>query len=793
MNWRITLIAISLLTFTLNLESQEFSQLWTGYYSYFDVVDVTRSDTKLYAATENSIFSYDVNTREIETITTIEGLSGESISTIEYSFSGQLLLIGYENGLIEIYFESDQSILSVVDIIEKESIDPTIKEINDFYEFNGFVYISTNFGISVYDIDRLEFGDTYFIGENNTQIPVAQTAVFNGFIYAACPNGNGLRKASFDNPNLIDSTQWDRIRPGSFNSVEIVNDRLYVLFFNSLREVINDFPEPRYTFARTPTDSEVVGDKMYYTNRDGVFVFNIDAELLLEIEDTEEFQTRFTSATAFGNDIYIGNEDFGILQTIENNIDLFQEIRPEGPLFNSPFRLQAFRDGLWVTFGEYDQFLNPSPLTRRGISILDQETWNNISYENLLDTPELNSIQINPFNPSQTFISSFYIGLLEFENFEPVMRFDNTNSPLESLINPGNPNSFGIRTGTIEFDDEGNLWSISSKVGNALRSYNPATGNWQSFSFDAIFEDPFSDLGYHDMTIGTDGTKWIGCAFNGLVGYNENQNPPIKRIFTVESGFPLANADIRTVAVDNNGTLWIGTRDGLRVLFNPSNFFEDDNPVVEPIIFIEDGLARELLENQLITDIEVDGANNKWIGTFDSGVFYFTPDGQRTIYHFTKDNSPLPTNAINDISIDQSNGTVYFATPKGLLSFKAGGSAPAEELSEAYAYPNPVRPEYDILGSNDLNDINKGIKIAGLTDNVNVKITDIAGNLVAEAQSRVNSRNSNLNYNFAIEGGTGIWNGKNLANNIVASGVYLIIISDLDSFESKVIKLLIVR
>lgn len=127
------------------------------------------------------------------------------------------------------------------------------------------------------------------------------------------------------------------------------------------------------------------------------------------------------------------------------------------------------------------------------------------------------------------------------------------------------------------------------------------------------------------------------------------------------------------------------------------------------------------------------------------------------------------------------------------MSFRAGGSQPKETLEQAFVYPNPVRPEYNILGFNDLNDINKGIKISGLTDSVNIKITDIEGNLVAEAQSNVNLRSSNANYNFAIDGGTAIWNGKNLGNNVVRTGVYLVMISDLDSFETKVIKVLIVK
>ncbi|NRA93016.1 MAG: ABC transporter substrate-binding protein, partial [Psychroserpens sp.] len=182
-----------------------------------------------------------------------------------------------------------------------------------------------------------------------------------------------------------------------------------------------------------------------------------------------------------------------------------------------------------------------------------------------------------------------------------------------------------------------------------------------------------------------------------------------------------------------------------------------------------------------------------WVGTADSGLFYFSPDGQETIFHFTTSNSPLPTNNINDVEIDPATGEVYIATPNGLLSFSSGGTQPEDTLEEAYVYPNPVRPEYNILGFDNLNDINNGVKVVGLTENVNIKITDIEGNLVAEAQSRVNQRTSSANYNFAIDGGTAIWNGKNLANNIVATGVYLIFISDLDSFETKILKLLIVR
>ena len=778
---------------SFSINAQDFSALWEGHFSYFNIIDITKSDSKIYAASENVVFSYDINTNEISTITTVEGLSGDFITTIEYSLDNQLLLIGYQTGLIEIYFESDEQVLSVVDILDKVSIAPSLRVINDFNEHEGLVYISTDFGISVYDLERLEFGDTYFIGNNGAQIPVEKTTVFNDAIYAACTNNAGVRKGVLSNPNLVDFQQWNTITSGNFTSIEQSEGRLYALGINRvLSEVVGDVLSQRLTFSTLPLDSDVTDNRLVYTTPSNVFIYNSNAVLTNQINQTEVFTTDYSSAITFNSEIYIGTTTFGVLKTDVIDLQTFTEIRPEGPLRNDPFRIEAFNDGVWVTYGEYTPTLNPFPLTSRGISRLIGDEWLSKPFDSLLSTRELNDININPFNTNQVFISSFSDGLLELNDFEATLLFNQTNSPLQSLILPGNPNFINIRVGASVFDEQGKLWTTTSRVDLALKSYDPVNGQWQTFSFSDVIENALSDeLGFSDIVIDNNQTKWIGAFNSGLIAYNSSENPTIKNINSEEAGFE--SRTIYALALDNSNRLWIGTDRGLRVLFNTSGFFEDDSPRVEPIIFLEDGLPRELLEGQLITDIKVDGSNSKWVGTADSGVFYINPNGQNTIFHFTKDNSPLPSNTISDISINPSNGTVFFATDRGLLSFKSGGSSVQERLEQAYVFPNPVRPEYNILGSNDLNDINKGVKIKGLTENVNVKITDVEGNLVAEAQSRVTRRNSNLNFNFAIDGGTGIWNGKNLANNIVASGVYLIFISDLDSFETKVLKLLIVR
>ena len=284
-----------------------------------------------------------------------------------------------------------------------------------------------------------------------------------------------------------------------------------------------------------------------------------------------------------------------------------------------------------------------------------------------------------------------------------------------------------------------------------------------------------------EIVIGSDGTKWIAGYSSGLIGFNET-GMLLKNIYDKDIA-NLPSSAVKALALDKNNVLWIGTYKGLRVLYNTSNFFTEDIVRTEPIIILEDGIAQELLSQQFISDIIVDGSNNKWISTADAGVFYVSSDGQNTIHHFTKDNSPLPSNGVNDMALDSENGIIYFGTDRGLVAFKTGGSSTSESLEEVYVYPNPVRPGFNMAEDK--------IRIKNISENVNIKITDIEGNLVAEAQSNVNLRyNGN---NLELDGGTAYWNGKNLANNTVASGVYVVHLSDFDTLETKVSKIMIIR
>lgn len=782
MTKKITLLFLFLIPFFVL--SQDYSSSWKEYFSYNSIKDVVLGNGKLYAASENAVFEYDLLSHQIEELTTINGLSGETISTIHYSESYGLLMIGYENGLIEIAFDSDDEILSVVDIVDKPTIPPNDKKINHFNEHDGLVYIATGYGISVYNLDNLEFGDTYYIGNSGTQIDVRQTTIFQDYIYAACQDNNGLKRALLSNPNLIDSQQWLQVATGNFLAIQEFSDKLYA--FRNSHHVFEVSPTNTLTqlfqYANPPLDVKTYDGILSVTTQNDSFFYASDFVLMNQVNVNNTVSTQFKSAVANQTELFIGTIDFGVLTTqIVNPIE-FEEIHPDGPLRNNIFSIKSGKKELWVTFGDYSLTYNPSPLRRWGIGHLVEDSWINISQDSVLGARDLNAISINPANSEQVFISSFNDGILEVNNDIPEILYNEDNSGLESLVIPNNPNVKSIRVSASTFDDQGLLWSCTGRVERPLKSYNPSSGTWQAYDFTSLISDGLNgEWGYSDLVIDSNGTKWMGGYLNGVIGYNENKSNPIKNISSEEQNMP--TSFVTALAIDKRNQLWIGTFRGLRVLYNTSGFFENENVEASQVIINEDGLGSELLYQQFVSAIVVDGSNNKWIGTYDTGLFYFTADGQETIYHFTRDNSPLPSNNIIDLSLDSSSGVIYIATDKGLVSFYAGGSETKDSLTNAYVYPNPVRPTFNIT--------EEKVKIQDISDNVNIKITDIEGNLVAEAQSRTNLRYKG--YNLEIDGGTAYWNGRNLANNVVASGVYLIMLTDLDNLDTKVLKVMVVR
>ena len=756
---------------------------WNTYFSYNLISAIDNGESVIYFASYNSIFSYDTSSNQIEKFDTLNELSGDEISAFYYSEINNNIVIGYSSGFLQIIDLNSNSIINIYDILNKPTIPPNKKTINDFFQSGDQLLISTGYGVSIYNLNGYEFGDTYYIGDFASQINVTSTLVHENFIYASSPD-LGILRANI-NSNLIDFNNWQTIYFGDIQKLFYDGGNIFFYSDNSIMRINNEEITSILTLENQIININSSDSKFIIITDEKCLIYNDQLTQLVYEIDSETYSSGFNEGIIKDNYIYIATNEKGVL-IINNNSGDFSYLKPDGPLENDIFSVETLNNKTWVSYGNYTEYFNPYPLKFSGLSNYDENlnSWFNISKDSIPERAvNLNNISINPFNNDNVFISSFEGGILEIENLNIIEFYDNNNSGLESLsIN--DPLYESVRISDIEFDQNGVLWILNSRIDSPLKSFNLENNSWNSYDFTEIINDGFQDeLGFNDIEVDDYGNKWIAGLRSGLIGFNnESGTNRLRKVFSQDQS-NMPSSYVKSIAVDNNNHLWIGTIQGLRVLYNTSNFFDTSVVTTQQIVILEDGIPRELLEQQYISDIEVDGANNKWVATIGSGVFYFSPNGQQTIHHFTKENSPLPSNNINDISINNSNGKVYFATDHGLVSYNTGSTSSSENFSNTYVYPNPVRP--------DFNTEFEKIKITGLTQNVNIKITDIEGNLVAEAQSNINSRYRN--FNLEIDGGTAFWNGKNLRNRLVSSGVYIIMLSDLDSYETKILKLMIIR
>jgi hypothetical protein len=248
---------------------------------------------------------------------------------------------------------------------------------------------------------------------------------------------------------------------------------------------------------------------------------------------------------------------------------------------------------------------------------------------------------------------------------------------------------------------------------------------------------------------------------DGVIGVN------VKKLSTTAGNGALPSNNVLCLAKDLDGEIWVGTDKGIAVFYSPEKVFTGENFDSQQILLEQDGHVQILLETENVKCIAVDDANRKWIGTSNSGVFLMSADGTKQIQHFDESNSPLFDNNISSIEINHKTGEVYIGTSKGIISYRGTAALGYDDFTDVYAFPNPVRHEYE-----------GPIAIKGLMNNTTLKITDISGTLVYETKS---------------EGGQALWYGKNFKDERVCSGVYMVFCTSEDGAKKMVTKIVVIN
>lgn len=782
-NKRIYSLFIILCLFFIPATAQEANR-WASQISYLnDIQSIEQNGNIIYSLTDGKLFSYNNSDESIEPYIKIDG-GNTDIKHIIYSSKHKCLVITRSDANIELLYD-DKSYVNIPDLKNTtQNIDKTINKVS---LYDDYAYIATNFGFLTINLSKKE---------------VKESGVFNVPFYSILAYENKLYAATKDGIlyiNLTDNVQdfnsWSTLevsihytdhteKDSTFTDSEI---RDIVAFKNQLHFFVPQkgiFRMENSTSVKSVLNGNGI-NSMEYTNNDHLIV--LGTNVFWDFEDINKSTkiniNGLTSIIPNTNKSgeYWASSSGNNLSLIKLNGNSYEYIKrwivPSGPVLNYPFSLTLQNRQLLVTGGGFylDRMGKPA-----SISIYKDSKWTNIYPGDISGPSGFISQDIvyaisEPTNQNHIFASSWGEGLYEFEGTKFQNRYDESNSTIEPI-----PLLNYRRVSGMVFDKSNNLWLLNSMVENIIK-VRLKSGEWTQLHYPEIAQ---ASTNPKNIVIDRYSNKWVTSigddAYlfifndNGTIGntsddktiyISKTSNTP----FVDQDGKRLTISAIYAIAEDVNGNFWVGTDIGPFVVYSSSNIFSKNVVFNKIKIEKESGsnAVTGLLEGVVINAIAIDGANRKWIATQTSGVYLISADNQETLEHFTLDNSPLPSNNVISLAIDSHNGTVYIGTERGLMSYGGVATEGSENFSNVYAYPNPVRPNYE--GS---------VTVTGLQTNSRVKITDLKGNLINEGRSL---------------GGQYSWNMQNARGRRVDSGIYLVFGSSEDGSEGVVTKIMVVN
>ena len=743
---------------------------WQIHLPYKKCIAVDIDADRIYCATPYSIFYYDKNDNSVNTITKNNGLSDVNISTIRYSQQFGYLVVAYTNANIDLI--STDEIINISDIKRKPILGN--KNINNITLIGNYAYLSCGFGIVVLDLVHKEIKDTYYIGPNGTSVNVLDLACDGSKFYAA--TSSGIYKADYNNANLANYANWskDTLLPdpnGKYNSIVAFQNKIYAS--HSTPEYRNDTIFVFDGSSWSVFDTTIFYDVYSMRVLNNYLLISYDHLVVTYNSDVHQVELIYDyfpgsadpNCAVYDTDgtIWIADLSSGL---VRYNNWKGEKIAPSGPGNNNVFAMDIAGSDLYVAPGGVTSSWG-NAWNNNGVFSYIGNNWFTLKDQNpAFDTLyDIIDIKIDPRDNTHVWAASRARGLIELRNGMITNVYGANNSPLEQ------PYSFyyWLGIGGLAYDKDYNLWVTNVNCNNLLKVLK-ADGTWASFSTVPYLYEAVGGK----ILIDQNGQKWVLIMNgSGLLVFNENgtwsdNSDNVTRLLTTAVGKGnLPSNSVYSIAEDLDGQIWVGTDKGVAVFYNPENITNGGNYDSQMITIMQDGTAQHLLAFERVSAIAVDGSNKKWFGTEKAGVFLMSEDGQEEIFHFTEENSPLLSNTITSIAIDDKTGVVYFGTSNGIVSFKAYATKGGETFSNVYAYPNPVRENFTGM-----------IGIKGLVKDATVKITDISGTLVYETKS---------------EGGQAVWNGKNFNGESAKSGVYFVFCSSEDGTEKLVTKIMVIN
>ena len=761
------LLWISVFSISLTRGQKGFPPIgqWKEHLPYNSAIDVAAGDNKIYCATPYSLFTVDLSDNSVERFSRVTGLSETGVSTINYDETNHKLFLAYSNSNIDIIYRND--IFNIPDI-KRQNIAGD-KSIYNIYSLNGNYYLSMGLGVIVIDGNRYEIKDSWFISNSGSYVKVNGFTSDASFFYAA--TDEGLKKIPINSSNPANYLNWQVVSgtnglpAGACKNVINVNNKIVVQKGDSLFAHNGTTWSLLFFDGNNITSINSSGGKIEVCEKltapvSKVIILNPDGSTAKTIQNGS---INFPRKAIFYNNEYWVADQYQSL----SRISLSSSSADAVYILNAPKDIASgemteYNGILYVSAGTVDDNWNYQ-YNAQGIYRYKEGQWTNFNkytHSQLDSMLDFITLQVDPRDES-VWAGSFGGGLLHIKPDETVAVFKQ-NSGIKP--HPADPTSYRV-TG-LKFDQENNLW-VSNFGSTQPLVVRKADGNWKSFSLPfSLFENATSQI-----VIDEANQVWIASPLgNGLICYNhgnsiDDLSDDHWRLYKNGAGNGnLPSSDVLCIAKDKSGFIWVGTSDGIGVIQCAESVFSSGCEALLPIVQ-QDNFAGYLFKGENVQSIAVDGADRKWIAT-RNGVWLISADAEKTIYHFTEDNSPLLSNDVKKIAVDNKTGQVYFATLKGICSFRSTATEAGKTNSNVLVFPNPVPPGY-----------NGTIGIRGLAENSVVKITELDGRLVFQARA---------------SGGQSVWNGRDYKGRKISSGVYLVLVSNDDKTEKMATKIIFI-
>lgn len=730
---------------------------------------VADAGDRVYVVTESSFYFLDKNLNTTQVLSSRDGLSDVGVVAVAYDSVSKQTVVGYRNTNLDI-LRPNGSIRNISDMLRK-----TIqgrKEINQISIAGTKAYVSTTFGLVVVDLVKLEISDTYSnIGPNGALVNVYDATALNGYLYLA--TSAGLLRGQITD-NLLDYNRWQRYTPAGPVAPGQRGYAMVVAYANQVYAAVDGsgvYSSLPGTNNWTPINgSYSVQFRSLRATGAGVLAVD-DTYGVRRIDRNGGITTVVPPVTGTSildavrsrdGSYYVANYQNGF-----QRISLQPGVAPEVFTANGPASALAFSiladantNKVDIFTGGYSERYFPS-YYRLGVYEYGGGQWTNYNLPKLPGSTD--PFLLSPVRGTRTpngtlYVGSYGGGLLERDEANNVRQWGEgvpTGSPLLG--------TFGLGNNRVEITDlaatpEGKVWVVNrhlSANNSGLFLLDPTANTWQTIPWmpglEALERIALDDNGYAWVSVSrkTDGSS-LGGAVIGLYAVDPTAtNPP--RLFNTALGLP--DNQIYELAKDRRGYIWAATIKGVAVFNDPSGPFLSTEGFKPPYVLRGEGTGFPVLFTEAVRTIAVDGGDRKWMGT-DNGLWLFSPDGDEALLHFTTANSPLPSNRIVDVKVNDKTGEVWVATDAGVVAYRGSATVTEGAPKCTAVFPNPVRPDFGgVVGIN------------GLANNAQVKITDVAGHLV---------------YATTASGGTVTWNLTNPNGERVRAGVYLVLSSDAD-------------